>query len=326
MPRKPRPISSATVFTSFRCAVVSQQVSWMFSSIAPESSNWPAGSSVIEPPSRSSAITLPCSSTGCQPKRVRPRSIASMPLRSFVGRRAQVVEPETEFLVLGADLPLLARTRAAGVEGHQVVLAADRRILYRCSDLDIRASPGVSRLSGGGSRRSQWLRRSLVASRGRRRDWPGRRVHRAARRSILSPAVARAPRPGSCQGGLSWPCTENSLPQTGDQLFLTDGGIETTLNFHEGPRSCRTSRPSTCSMQLRGEAALRKLLPHLCRHRRSGTERGLVLESATWRASADWGTAARLRRAPPGRSEPPARSGCSNACEREFQATGRAGR
>ncbi len=26
----------------------------------------------------------------------------------------------------------------------------------------------------------------------------------------------------------------NSLPQLGDGLFLTDGGIETTLIFHEG--------------------------------------------------------------------------------------------
>lgn len=26
----------------------------------------------------------------------------------------------------------------------------------------------------------------------------------------------------------------NSLPQLGDALFLTDGGIETTLIFHEG--------------------------------------------------------------------------------------------
>ena len=37
----------------------------------------------------------------------------------------------------------------------------------------------------------------------------------------------------------------NRLPQLGDRLFLTDGGLETTLVFHEG-WICSTSRPLSC--------------------------------------------------------------------------------
>ena len=36
----------------------------------------------------------------------------------------------------------------------------------------------------------------------------------------------------------------SKLPQLSDRLFLTDGGLETTLIFHEGS-SFRTSRAST---------------------------------------------------------------------------------
>lgn len=42
------------------------------------------------------------------------------------------------------------------------------------------------------------------------------------------------------------PRYRDALPQLGDDLFLTDGGIETTLIFHEGverPRSSRLLRP-----------------------------------------------------------------------------------
>ena len=35
------------------------------------------------------------------------------------------------------------------------------------------------------------------------------------------------------------------LPQLGERLFVTDGGLETTFIFHDGI-DCRTSRPSTC--------------------------------------------------------------------------------
>ena len=50
--------------------------------------------------------------------------------------------------------------------------------------------------------------------------------------------------------------TKTCLPQIDDGLFLTDGGLETTLIFHEG-WSCRISPPFTCSRMRRARAALR---------------------------------------------------------------------
>ena len=77
------------------------------------------------------------------------------------------------------------------------------------------------------------------------------------------------------------------LPVLGDDLFLTDGGIETTLIFLDG-----LELPDFAAFHLlrrsEGEAALRKYFRgYAALAQRFGT--GLVLESATWRASADWG-------------------------------------
>ena len=79
----------------------------------------------------------------------------------------------------------------------------------------------------------------------------------------------------------------DALPQLGERLFLTDGGIETTLIFREG-----LELPDFAAFHLlktrEGEAALRKYFRTFAdSSKRLGT--GLVLESATWRASADWG-------------------------------------
>ena len=80
------------------------------------------------------------------------------------------------------------------------------------------------------------------------------------------------------------------LPQLGGDLFLTDGGIETTLIFHEG-----FVLPDFAAFHLlRGTAGLVALRKYFQTYtelsRRLGV--GLILESATWRASTDW--AARL--------------------------------
>jgi len=79
-----------------------------------------------------------------------------------------------------------------------------------------------------------------------------------------------------------------ALPQLGGGLFLTDGGIETTLIFHEG-----LELPDFAAFHLlkshAGEAALGKYFRTYAEiARRFGT--GMVLESATWRASTDWGS------------------------------------
>lgn len=77
------------------------------------------------------------------------------------------------------------------------------------------------------------------------------------------------------------------LPQLGDKLFLTDGGIETTLMFREG-----LDLPALAAFTLidktDGRAALERYFrQHAKLAREYGT--GFVLESATWRASPDWG-------------------------------------
>jgi S-methylmethionine-dependent homocysteine/selenocysteine methylase len=78
----------------------------------------------------------------------------------------------------------------------------------------------------------------------------------------------------------------NALPQLDGGLFATDGGIETTLIFLEG-----LELPDFAAFDLlrrpEGEAALQEYFRTYARlARRFGV--GLVLESATWRASRDW--------------------------------------
>ena len=77
-----------------------------------------------------------------------------------------------------------------------------------------------------------------------------------------------------------------ALPQLDGSLWLTDGGIETTLIFQEG-----LELPDFAAFHLlktaEGEAALRKYFrTYADLAQRFGT--GLILESATWRASPDW--------------------------------------
>ena len=78
----------------------------------------------------------------------------------------------------------------------------------------------------------------------------------------------------------------SGLPQLGRELFLTDGGIETTLIFHHG-----LDLPAFASfVLLRDEAGTDELrryyAPYLELAREAGA--GFVLESPTWRASPRW--------------------------------------
>src|SRR5262245_14157153 len=78
-----------------------------------------------------------------------------------------------------------------------------------------------------------------------------------------------------------------NLPQQDGGFYLTDGGIETTLIFLEG-----LDLPHFAAFHLlrtwEGEEALRKYFrTYASLAERFGS--GLILESATWRASADWG-------------------------------------
>ena len=79
----------------------------------------------------------------------------------------------------------------------------------------------------------------------------------------------------------------SALPQLDGGLFVTDGGIETTLIFHEGVE-LRDFAAFELLDTPQGEAALRKYFrAYAAIAARHGA--GLVLESATWRASTDWG-------------------------------------
>jgi S-methylmethionine-dependent homocysteine/selenocysteine methylase len=89
------------------------------------------------------------------------------------------------------------------------------------------------------------------------------------------------------KGALAMAIYRHVLPQLGGELFLTDGGLETTLIFHD-----RLELPDFAAFPLlknaAGAAALRSYFDaYVDIATRYGT--GLILESVTWRASADWG-------------------------------------
>lgn len=77
------------------------------------------------------------------------------------------------------------------------------------------------------------------------------------------------------------------LPQIGSDLFMTDGGLETTLIFHDG-----LDLPHFAAFDLLKDAAGSETLrryyvryAEIARARRLG----IVLEAPTWRANPDWG-------------------------------------
>ena len=77
------------------------------------------------------------------------------------------------------------------------------------------------------------------------------------------------------------------LPQLDGSLFLTDGGIETDLIFNRGAHL-----PEFASFLLHADASGESLMREYYVDYFevvADTEYGLVLETATWRASRDWG-------------------------------------
>lgn len=78
----------------------------------------------------------------------------------------------------------------------------------------------------------------------------------------------------------------NSLPQLDGGFFMTDGGIETTLIFLEGQEL-----PYFAAFGLlrtaEGQAVLRKYFRTYAKLA-AKFRAGLVPETATWRANADW--------------------------------------
>jgi S-methylmethionine-dependent homocysteine/selenocysteine methylase len=79
------------------------------------------------------------------------------------------------------------------------------------------------------------------------------------------------------------------LPQLDDRLFLTDGGIETVLIFHEGLELPEFAAFDLLKDEDGTEALHRYYAPYATLARDQGV--GFVLESPTWRANPDWAAA-----------------------------------
>lgn len=78
-----------------------------------------------------------------------------------------------------------------------------------------------------------------------------------------------------------------TLPHQADGLFVIDGGLETTMIFHEGIDLPYFAAFTLVETQ-EGRAALKRYFDSYARIAREfGT--GIVFETPTWRASPDWG-------------------------------------
>jgi S-methylmethionine-dependent homocysteine/selenocysteine methylase len=78
----------------------------------------------------------------------------------------------------------------------------------------------------------------------------------------------------------------SELPQLSGDLFLTDGGLETTLIFHDG-----LELPDFAAFDaLKHEAGRDALLEYFCTYASIARKQkvGFILESPTWRASQSW--------------------------------------
>jgi S-methylmethionine-dependent homocysteine/selenocysteine methylase len=79
----------------------------------------------------------------------------------------------------------------------------------------------------------------------------------------------------------------DKLPQLSQKIFVTDGGMETTLIFHQG-----VDLPAFAAFDLLTRAGGPDMLADYYRRYLSLAQQyrcGFILESVTWRANADWG-------------------------------------
>ena len=83
------------------------------------------------------------------------------------------------------------------------------------------------------------------------------------------------------------PKYRSHLPQLDGGMFLTDGGIETTLIFHDGLELPYFAAFHLLRDGAGKEALLKYYRSHASIARSHGA--GFILESPTWRASSDWG-------------------------------------
>lgn len=80
----------------------------------------------------------------------------------------------------------------------------------------------------------------------------------------------------------------NNLPQLSSDIFLTDGGMETSLIFHDG-----LDLPEFAAFDLlKNDEGFQALQNYYKTYVAIAAKHkvGFILESATWRANSDWGT------------------------------------
>lgn len=78
-----------------------------------------------------------------------------------------------------------------------------------------------------------------------------------------------------------------ALPQLKSEIFLTDGGLETTLIFHDG-----LELPEFAAFDLlRDEDGIKRIAAYFDHYAKIAKDHGtgFILEAPTWRASPDWG-------------------------------------
>ncbi len=83
------------------------------------------------------------------------------------------------------------------------------------------------------------------------------------------------------------PLYRTALPQLGEDLFITDGGLETVMIFHEGinlPYFAAIDMMRTQEGREKIHDYFRQYIDIAARH-----DCGLIVECPTWRASPDWG-------------------------------------
>jgi len=83
------------------------------------------------------------------------------------------------------------------------------------------------------------------------------------------------------------PLYRNALPQLGEDLFITDGGLETVMIFLEGidlPHFAAIDMMRTEQGRDKLREYFRQYIDIAARH-----DCGLIVECPTWRASPDWG-------------------------------------
>ena len=106
--------------------------------------------------------------------------------------------------------------------------------------------------------------------------------------SIILPPCKALPRSANYSNGVDYDKVPAKPAAIDNRLFLTDGGIETTIIYHDG-----IDLPYFAVFDLlKTEKGTRVLREYYSRHAAIARANGLgfILESPTWRASADWGT------------------------------------